>query len=204
MNLVFDLGGVVLTWNPEPLIHQMFPDADTRQQVKEEIFHHPDWAALDRGTLVRETAIQRAVSRTGLKTEDIAALMHRLPHLLVPIPQTIALIRRIKRTTDHKLFVLSNMHMASIRHVEQTSPRLGDLFDGMVISCYIQQVKPELEIYHYLLKQYGLHPADTVFIDDTQANLDAASTVGIQTIRFENPGQCERALQGMGCVAQGA
>jgi putative hydrolase of the HAD superfamily len=199
MNLVFDLGGVVFTWNPEQIIQKIFPDSKSRQRVREEIFHHDDWIALDRGTIDRETAIQRAVSRTGLLREDIATLMYQIPYLLAPIPETITLIRRIQQTTAHRLFVLSNMHVASIHHIEQAYP-VWDLFDGIVISCHVQMVKPEPDIYHYLLKQYGLSPTDTIFIDDTQANLDAALQVGIQTIRFENPKQCEQALEGMGCI----
>jgi putative hydrolase of the HAD superfamily len=199
MNLVFDLGGVVFTWNPEQIIQQMFHDHKTRHRVKEEIFHHNDWIALDRGTLDRETAIQRAASRTGLSRKDVAMLINNIPHFLVPVPETIDLIRRIKRTTAHHLFVLSNMHTASIRHLEQTYP-VWDLFDGIVISSHIRMVKPELDIYRYLIKQYGLSPTDTVFIDDTQVNLDAALQVGIQTIRFENPEQCERALEAMGYI----
>src|SRR5512136_1185039 len=122
MNLVFDLGGVVFTWDPEQLIQQIFPDHDARQRVQKEIFQHHDWIALDRGTLDRETAIQRAVSRTGLLREDITTLMHQLPHLLAPIPETIAFIQRIKRTTAHHLFALSNMHVASIQYIEQAYP----------------------------------------------------------------------------------
>ena len=125
--------------------------------------------------------------------------MHQLPHLLAPIPDTIALIQRMKQTTARHLFVLSNMHVASIQYIEHAYP-VWDLFDGIVISCYIQMVKPELAIYHYLLNQYGLYPAETIFIDDTTANLDAALQVGMQTVRFENPKQCERALEGMGCI----
>ena len=105
MNLVFDLGGVVFTWNPAQIIQKIFPDNDARQRVQEESFQHNDWITLDRGTLDRETAIQRAVSRTGLEREDIATLMRQLPHLLAPIPETIALIQRIKQTTAHHLFV---------------------------------------------------------------------------------------------------
>lgn len=199
MNLVFDLGGVVFTWNPETLIQKIFPALAARQRVWTKIFHHPDWVALDRGALDRDMAIQRAASRTGLALEDVAALMHQIPSLLAPIPEMIALIRYIKQTTAHRVFVLSNMHVASIRHIEQTYP-VWDLFDGTVISCYVHKVKPEMEIYQHLLNHYGLRPADTIFIDDSQVNLDAALQAGIQTLHFASPQQCERALEALGCI----
>lgn len=199
MNLVFDLGGVVFTWHPEQIIQQIFADSNARQRVRQDIFHHSDWVALDRGTLARDEAIQRAVLRTGLSKGDITTLMQKIPYLLVPIPQTIALIQRLKHDTVHKLFVLSNMHLASIQHIEQRYP-VWDVFDGIVISCYIHLVKPELAIYQYLLEHYKLNPSETIFIDDSQTNVEAALKVGMQTIHFESPGQCERALEGIGCI----
>jgi putative hydrolase of the HAD superfamily len=75
-----------------------------------------------------------------------------------------------------------------------------DVFTGVVISSRVQLIKPEPAIYAYLLAQYGLEASHTVFIDDTVVNLEAAAQWGIQTIRFENPVQCERQLQALGCI----
>jgi epoxide hydrolase-like predicted phosphatase len=194
MNVVFDLGGVVFTWNPDWIIDGVFGDEQSRQIVREKIFHHSDWAALDRGTLARKEAIERAVSRTGLSKPEISALMQRIPQALVPIPETLDIIRRLKQNPAHKLFVLSNMHVASIDHIDQTYPIWDDLFDGMVISCRIHMAKPELRIYQYLLETLGLNAADTIFIDDTQKNLEPASQLGMHTILFETSQQCEREL----------
>jgi putative hydrolase of the HAD superfamily len=199
LNLVFDLGGVVFSWQPEQLIQTIFPDPGARQRVKTDILQHPDWAELDRGVLEREIAIQRAVSRTGFATKDVTAFVYQMPQLLTPIPGTIALLQHIKQSTAHHVFALSNMHPASIRHIEQTYP-IWDVFDGLVISCYVQKVKPELAIYQHLLTQYKLAPAETIFIDDSPANLDAARQVGLRTIRFENPEQCECVLTELGCL----
>ena len=61
-------------------------------------------------------------------------------------------------------------------------------------------IKPEPAIYVYLLQQYGLEASQTVFIDDTVVNLEAAAQLGIQTIQFENPVQCARQLQALACI----
>ncbi len=199
MNLIFDLGGVVFTWQPESLIQEIFPDNHDQERVEETIFHHADWVALDRGTLARDEAIQRAIRRTGLPERSIMTLMRRLPSLLVPIPQTISLLRRLQHDTDHHLFALSNMHLASIRHIEQQYPE-WNLFHGIVISCYSHLVKPESAIYEYALERYALDPSETIFIDDSQANVDAAEKAGIQGILFEKPEQCEQALEKLGIL----
>ena len=69
-----------------------------------------------------------------------------------------------------------------------------------VISCRLHVIKPEPAIYAYLLETYGLDRAETVFIDDTEINLEAAAQLGIQTIKFESPTQCEGRLKALGCI----
>ena len=192
MNIVFDLGGVVFNWQPDAIIESIFEDADTRNLVRKEIFEHSDWVELDRGTIALERAIDRGATRTGLPYQVIERLLEAVPHFLTPIEATIELIHDLSNTKN-RLFVLSNMHLASIAYLEQ-SHKIWDMFDGIIISSRIQMVKPELQIYEYLLQQYRLEPAETIFIDDMPENLAAASSVGIQTIRFVNRAQCERAL----------
>lgn len=192
MNIVFDLGGVVFNWQPDAIIESIFEDADTQDLIRKEIFGHTDWVELDRGTITLERAIERGASRTGLPCQDIERVLNAVPHFLTPIEATIELIHDLSKTKN-RLFVLSNMHLASIAYLERNHS-IWDMFDGIVVSSRIQMVKPELGIYEYLLEQYQLEPAETVFIDDMPENLAAASSVGIQTIRFVDSAQCERAL----------
>ena len=192
MNIVFDLGGVVFSWQPDVMIERFFDDSAVQERVRVEIFEHMDWLELDRGTMSLEAAIERGADRTGLPVPDIERLLTAVPEYLFPIDPTIALIRRLAATSN-KLFVLSNMHLASIAHLEQEHD-IWSLFDGVVISSRINTIKPELRIYRYLLDTYQLAPADTVFIDDRPENLEAAGSLGIRTIRFIDSAQCERAL----------
>jgi hypothetical protein len=60
VNIIFDLGGVVFTWNPEKIIARVFDDPAVRALVRSKIFNHPDWDELDRGTLLYR------ISREGL------------------------------------------------------------------------------------------------------------------------------------------
>ena len=121
-----------------------------------------------------------------------------VPRFLTPIAQTIELIGRLGDTAN-RLYVLSNMHLASIAHLERQHD-IWAVFDGIVISSRIKKVKPEIEIYEYLLHTYQLEPGETVFIDDMPENLAAASSLGIRTIRFLDATQCERALRDHHCV----
>lgn len=195
MNIVFDLGGVVFNWQPDAIIESIIDDDDTRKLVRKAVIEHPDWIELDRGTIALDQAVDRGTTRTGLHRDVIARLFDAVPRFLTPIRATIDLIQELS-ITKHSLFVLSNMHLASIAYLEKNHA-IWHLFDGIVISSRIQMVKPERQIYEYLLDQYELEPAATVFIDDMQENLDAASAVGIRTIRFLDAAQCERVLAQM-------
>jgi len=198
LNIVFDLGGVVFTWEPATIIANVFAEPEVQAQVRAEIFGHVDWCELDRGTLPRQKAILQAAARTGLEVSAVADLMHQVPLALIVIPDTVDLLYRLK-ARGHRLFYLSNMHVASIEHLERTYT-FWDVFEGGVISCRIQLVKPEPAIYTSLLETYKLDAAQTVFIDDMEVNLAAAAQFGIRTIRFEHPGQCEAQLQALGII----
>lgn len=192
LNIVFDLGGVVFNWQPDAIIKSVFEDSETQDIVRVEIFEHADWVELDRGTIALDQAIDRGATRTGLPRRDVKRLLDAVPRSLTPIEETIELIRTI-RNTDNRLFVLSNMHHASINYLERKH-KIWDLFDGVVISSRIRKVKPEIEIYEHLLSTHRLKADETIFIDDMSENLEAASSIGIQTIRFVDTSQCRQAL----------
>jgi putative hydrolase of the HAD superfamily len=192
LNIVFDLGGVVFNWRPDAIIASVFEDPVTQALVKAQIFQHPDWVELDRGTIDQDRAIVRGSLRTGLPRRDIERLFEAVPRSLTPIPGTLDLIQAI-RAPANRLFVLSNMSRASISHLEREH-KIWPLFDGAVISCRIKKVKPEIDIYEFLLSEFRLRPAETVFIDDMHENLGAAASIGIKTIRFVDPVQCRQDL----------
>lgn len=198
MNIVFDLGGVVVRWEPKVLISEVFADLEVRRMVHQEFVGHPDWIELDRGTLTPENAAARAARRTGLSQREVLDFLWRVPAALVAIPDTVELLYRL-RSRGHFLYCLSNMHLASIEHLEKAYT-FWDVFSGKVISCRLNLCKPEPEIYSHLLETYRLNPTETVFIDDVDVNLTAARQFGIQTIRFESPYQCASQLTTLGCI----
>ena len=196
MNLIFDLGGVVVRWDPAAIIASVFDDEDLQAKVRDGVFAHPDWLELDRGTLGREDAIRRAAQRVDMAQGEIRKLLLAVPPSLVPIPATIDLLYRLK-AQGHPLYCLSNMHVASIEHLEREQ-KFFEVFTGKVISCRLNLCKPEPAIYRHALQTYGLRAGDTVFIDDVEVNIEAAAKVGLRTIQFRDAAQCERELRALG------
>jgi putative hydrolase of the HAD superfamily len=198
LNIIFDLGGVVVRWEPEAIISRVFSDPAVRTVVLAEFVGHADWLALDRGTLSPRDAIARAAKRIGLSEAEIGEFLRQVPPALVPMAQTLDLLYRL-RAKGHILFCLSNMAIASIEYLENAYT-FWEVFEGVVVSCRLQLCKPEPAIYTYVLESYGLDPSDTLFIDDTEVNLAMAAQLGMHAVRFESPAQCERELKLRGCL----
>jgi putative hydrolase of the HAD superfamily len=127
---------------------------------------------------------------------EIRRLLVAVPPSLVPIPETVDLLYRLK-AHGNPLYCLSNMHFASIEHLEREH-RFFEVFKGIVISCRLKLCKPEPAIYAHALQANGLQAAQTVFIDDVEVNIAAAAKAGIRTIQFEDTAQCERELRALG------
>jgi putative hydrolase of the HAD superfamily len=198
LNVVFDLGGVIVRWNADAFLESVFECTDTRESLRRGLLEHQDWIELDRGTLDSGDAVERTVARTGVPVADVERLLAAVPPFLVPYRAAVELVTEV-REAGHRLFVLSNMHHASADYLER-SHDFWSLFDGAVYSCRIGHVKPEPEIYQHLLSTYELEPAQTVFIDDLRENLESASRFGIRTVHYRDVDQCRRELRGHGVL----
>jgi putative hydrolase of the HAD superfamily len=196
VNLIFDLGGVVVRWDPEAIIAGVFNDEKTRAKLRQDFFSHPDWLEVDRGTLEPEEVVRRVARRTGIPAGELAKMVSTVPASLVPFPDSVAFLYRLK-ARGHPLYCLSNMGFASIDHLERTQP-FFEVFAGRVISCRLKLCKPEPAIFEHALSTYGLEARDTVFIDDVEKNVAAAATLGIHPIHFKSLAQCEGDLRALG------
>jgi putative hydrolase of the HAD superfamily len=198
MNVVFDLGGVIIAWRPDDIIARAFADPAHRELAKREIIGHPDWLALDRGSISFDEAIARGTERSGLDESVVRAFVESIPPALVAEPDMVDLMHRVK-DAGNRLYCLSNMPTESFAYLERAHSFWG-LFSGIVISSRIGFCKPEPEIYVHLLDTHGLVAADTVFIDDVAANVEAAARFGIRAIQFQSAAQCESELHRIGAL----
>jgi putative hydrolase of the HAD superfamily len=196
VNVAFDLGGVVLTWDPAAIIASVFENERDRALVRDLVFRHPDWAGLDRGELTQDDVIQDAAARTRIPVSRLRVLFDTFPQALVPVEPVLDLVSKVC-AGGNRVFVLSNMHRASFEYVRDSLGILGR-FDGRIVSCEVGAAKPDSAIYRYLLERFDLDPAETVFIDDHQVNLDGAARFGIATVLFTDVASCQSDLEALG------
>ena len=202
INIVFDFGAVLFTWQPHLLVQAHFPAhaaaPDAARQLAADIFHHDDWQSFDGGMLELPAVSERTARRLGLPHETLHALMSRIPEHLLPIPETVALLSRLnqrrERQGDVRLYFLSNMPAPFARALEQRHVFLR-WFDGGVFSGDARLIKPQPEIFRLLQSRYALDPAQTVFIDDLLANVQAARAHGWRSIHFESAAQLDSQLK---------
>jgi putative hydrolase of the HAD superfamily len=192
-NVIFDVGGVLLDWNPGRILEGYYADAAERAAMKEAIFLHTDWLELDRGALSESALLERIAARAGRPVPELANLFEVVRESLQPKTDTLALLASLA-ARQVPLYCLSNMPPGTFTYLRERFEFWG-LFDGIVISGEINMVKPQPEIFEYLLNRHGLVAADTVFIDDHAPNIDAAMALGLHTVLFQNAKQCEAALR---------
>ena len=191
-NVIFDLGGVVLDWNPDRIVARFQPDTALQGQFKAALFGHTDWQEFDRGGLTEPELIDRLETRLGLTRAELATLLDAVRHSLVEKPDTVRLIRDLQQQ-GVPLYCLSNMPVAVYVHL-QTHHQFWDAFSGIVISGEVKMMKPEPEVFLHLLESFDLQAAESVFIDDLVANVAAARMVGLHGIVFKDAVQCRAEL----------
>lgn len=197
MNIVFDLGAVLLEWQPAQLIAQYFPQhvphAEAAGAVAKNMFGHADWHAFDRGTLAMDEVIARTAARLQLPEPALRALVEGIDTRLHPMADSLAVLEALRDLRSRKagvtgLYFLSNMPVPYARSLERRHAFFTH-FDGGIFSGDVLQVKPEPGIYQLLQSRYQLQPQDTLFIDDLLGNIEAAQALGWQGIHFRSAAQ---------------
>ena len=206
MNLVFDFGAVLFTWQPGQLLLQAFPDRvatpEVAKHLAHQVFGHADWHDFDRGVLSMDEVIVRTAQRLDLSQVAMGDMVRRIGERLTPIHETLALLtklhqRRVSGQGITGLYYLSNMPEPYARTLEEKYDFL-QWFDGGIFSGDVKHIKPDPAIYQLLQARYALAPGQTLFIDDLKANVTMAQSLGWQGIHFESSQQLREALASSG------
>lgn len=182
-NIIFDMGGVLLDYNPPRFIDHLSVSAEDKVLLLREVFNTVEWYRMDHGT------ISEAEASASMKRElpprlhgAVDRLIHWWELELVPIAGMEALLSELKEL-GYGLYLLSN---ASLRQPEYFDRLPGSqYFDGRFVSAFYQLLKPQYEIYEKMLEEFGLRAEECFFVDDSVANVEAAYCVGISGAVFD-------------------
>jgi len=198
MNIIFDLGGVTLSWSSDLFLSHNFNNKEQYDTAYNYILNTPLWAELDKGTVSHNDSVKIASKESGFSEKTVEKLINAIPDVLLPIDETLDIIKELKGK-GHKLYVLSNMSLRAADEIEKKY-NFWDLFDGIMFSSRVKMIKPDNEIFLHILEKYNLNVNDSVFIDDTEINVKAAQNLGFKTVHFKTPSQCEQELKKLNCL----
>ena len=183
--VVFDLGGVLVDWNPRYLLRDVMPGREAEMEsLLGDVLNHEWNLERDKGDSW-DAAMERAKAEYPQWAEIFDIYTDRWPETLGgSLEDTVAILRELKgRGTP--LYALSNWSAEMFPHAETKFDWL-ELFDDIIVSGRIGMVKPDKEIFDYLLERFDLDAGDVFFIDDNGPNVIAARSYGITTHRFRN------------------
>lgn len=187
-NIVFDIGNVLVKWDPATVIQHVFADHPQPALLTAQMFKSPAWYDLNLGKITEADLIEIYHKTLHVSHERLYILLAALKESLVPIENSFALLTRVYQL-HYPLYVLSD----NVREIVAYLKRRYDFwhqFQGVVISAEVGHLKPAPEIYHHLLTTYQLKPNETLFIDDLLQNVEGAKSMGMQAIEFKNVAQC--------------
>ena len=196
--VVFDLGGVLIDWNPRHLYRQLFDDEAAMEDFLANICTLEWHVAHDLGQSTEESCAELALAHPE-HASMIWAWAERTEDMIAgPIDDSVEILADLK-AAGVPLYVLSNMEAETFpRRLERFD--FLRWFDGHVISGLEGVVKPDPTIFRRLLRRFDLQPSRTLFIDDSAANVDAAAEIGINAVRFESSRQVRAHLGDAGLL----
>jgi 2-haloacid dehalogenase len=196
--VVFDLGGVLLEWNPRHLYRKLFPDEEAMEEFLARVCTTEWNERQDAGRPFAEAVAELAPAHPD-KLHLINAWHERFGEMIPDaIHGTVEILRELK-SRSVPVYALSNWS-AETFHSQRERFAFLAWFDGIVVSGHEGCMKPDERIFRILLERYGLAADETVFIDDNPKNARAASALGIHGIHFQSPDKLRRELTALGVL----
>lgn len=198
MNVVFDIGNVLVHWDPRALYRKIFASEDEVEWFIANVCTS-DWnLEQDRGRSFAE-AVREATARFPEHADAIAAYDLRWHETVPgPIDGTVGILEELRRRGT-PLYAITNFNQDKFR---ETLERFSFLrtFRDIVVSGDERLLKPDPAIYRVLLERNGIDAAACVFIDDSEKNVRGAEAVGMKAIHFTTPQALRADLAGMGLL----
>jgi len=187
MIALWDLGNVVVQWNPDKIMQMLDMSAERAALVRSELIESSLWLDLDRGVTTESDVASHLAATTDLQQEEVLHCCDTVRESLVDLQRSVDMLHRFSKASI-PMYVLSNMSTVNYEYL-RTRPYF-DLFEGIVVSAQEKLLKPDLKLFQVVLDRYNLDAQDMVFIDDSLANIEAAQSMGMQGVHFKRSDDC--------------
>jgi len=186
--VIFDLGGVLIDWNPEYVFREVFEDHSEMQYFLREVCS-PEWnEQQDAGRTLQE-ATEILVAQFPDYEPQIRTYYDRWQDMLGgAIQNTVDILHLLYHKKSHRLYALTNWSHETFPVALELYDFLH-LFEGILVSGEEKLLKPDKRIYELLMSRYKIDGRSALFIDDNPKNVKGAEDAGLNAIRFESPEQ---------------
>ncbi|MDN2582757.1 HAD family phosphatase [Aquibium sp. ELW1220] len=195
-HIVFDIGKVLIHYDPDLPFQRIIPDADRRRRFFETVCTH-DWnLEQDRGRSWAEAEALLIASHPA-EADNIRAFRRHWHEMVPHAYEDSAAIMTGLIDAGHDVTMLTNFAADTFAEARQRFPFLNRP-RGVTVSGEIGLIKPDVAIYERHARDFGLDPAASVFIDDSAKNVEGARAAGWQAVLFEGAGKLREDLRGLG------
>lgn len=192
-NIVFDLGNVLISYQPEDFHLKKGDSAENTELFISDVYNSPEWQLIDKGEMSVDEAVMSIASRSCLSGSEIARIFNLREELLSAIDINIALLKQLK-TARFGLYYISNF-AEDMFSLLSKKYEFFTLFDGGIYSASVKILKPDPEIFRRLIKDCNLKASESLFIDDLKQNTDAAAREGFLTLHLTQADKLEEELR---------
>ncbi|MBP0902520.1 HAD family hydrolase [Mariniflexile gromovii] len=185
--IIFDLGGVLVDWNPEYVFLDAF-DGDRKKMAWffENICTH-DWNENQDAGYPLAQATQDLVDKFPEYAHYIKMYYGQWENMLGgAIEGTVKILETFIKSDKYKVVALTNWSSETFP-IAQKHFEFLQWFEGIVVSGDEKTRKPFKDIYDITLERFNITPEHAIFIDDNLRNIEASSALGINSIHFESP-----------------
>ena len=184
-NVIFDIGGVMVDFNPKDFLLERFCNTAIEEQVYQLTFGSKTWQKLDAGLCTRYEGNQAmlAAAQEAQRLFEVQEVLENWTSILHLRRRMVDLVRRLKNH-GYCVYYLSNIPEDTLELLMRRG--LEGVFDGGVASCEVHINKPDPRIYQCLLEKYKLTASECIFIDDSRANVQTAFQLGMNSIQMKD------------------
>mgnify|MGYP002856681681 CR=1 FL=1 len=190
-NVLFDIGNVLVGFDWTAYIHTLFTDEALIEKLRSAVWGDGRWDRLDWGADFNKV-LTSMINAEPECEDELRLMFSHIGGCVSRYDTSIEWITDLK-ARGYNVYYLSN-YSRTIMNAQHEALDFLPLMDGGVFSCDVYLLKPDPAIYRYILRKYSLNPAECVFIDDLERNIQAAINCGMYGIRCDNIGQAQRDL----------
>ncbi len=185
-NIIFDIGNVLVSFRWRELMRDLGISEEVQEVFKKTVFESPWWGELDHG--IKEESEVISLLREDNKSyyDEFDLVWENRGRLVEPYSYAKQWIDELK-AKGYRVYLLSNYPRDLFKmHEESGCFPFADSVDGRVVSGFVKMVKPNEDIYEYLVDKFALRADECVFIDDREDNVETARRLGMRGIVFES------------------